>query len=90
MPNRSQGVNTPRVHATQLTASTHALTHVHGSCVYGDTHSYVDVYMCVLANYSFNFERKNRFSVAILNFFDQSGSRFFEPVFFFINHYYQT
>ena len=43
----------------------------------------------VLANYPFNFERKNLFSVAILNFFDQTGSRFFEPI-FFTNHYHQT
>ena len=32
---------------------------------------------------------KKRFSVAILNFFDQTGSRFFESL-FFTNHYYQT
>ena len=32
---------------------------------------------------------KNRFSAAILNFNDQTGSRFFEPV-FFTNQYHQT
>ena len=47
------------------------------------------VYMYVLANYPFNFERKNRFSLVIFNFFDQTGSRFFGPI-FFTNHYYQT
>ena len=42
-----------------------------------------------LANYPFNLERKNQFSVAILNFFDQSGSRIFEPI-FFTNLYYRS
>jgi len=32
---------------------------------------------------------KNRFSAAILNFHDQTGSRFFQPI-FFTNHYYRT
>ena len=32
---------------------------------------------------------KNRFSAAILNFYDQTGSRFFEPI-FFTYHYHQT
>ena len=32
---------------------------------------------------------KNRFSAAILNFYDQTGSRFFEPI-FFTNHYHRT
>ena len=32
---------------------------------------------------------KNRFSAAILNFYDQTGSRFFEQI-FFANHYHQT
>ena len=32
---------------------------------------------------------KNRFSVAILNFYDHTGSRFFQPI-FFTNHYYRT
>ena len=41
----------------------------------------------LLANYPFNFERKNQFSVAILIFFDQSGSRIFELI-FFTNLYY--
>ena len=31
----------------------------------------------------------NRFSAAILNFYDQTGSRFFETI-FFTNHYHQT
>ena len=32
---------------------------------------------------------KNRFSVAILNFYDLTGSRFFEQI-FFTNHYQRT
>ena len=32
---------------------------------------------------------KNRFSAAILNFFDRTGSRIFEPI-FFTYHFYQT
>ena len=32
---------------------------------------------------------KNRFSAAILNFYDQNGSRFFEPI-FFTNYYHQN
>ena len=32
---------------------------------------------------------KNRFSAAILNFYYQTGSRFFEPIFFII-HYHRT
>ena len=43
----------------------------------------------ILANYPFNFERKNRFSVAILNLKDQTGSRFFKPI-FYTNPVYHT
>ena len=32
---------------------------------------------------------KNRFSAAILNFYDQTGCRFFEPI-YFTNYYYQS
>ena len=46
-------------------------------------------FILILANYPLNFERNNRFSVAILNFFDIPWSRFFEPI-FFTNHYYYT
>ena len=42
-----------------------------------------------LANYPFNFERKTRFSVTILNFLDQTGSRFFEPI-FLTNYYHRS
>ena len=43
----------------------------------------------LLANYPFNFERKKWLLVAILNFFDQTESRFFERI-FLTNHCYQT
>ena len=32
---------------------------------------------------------KNRFSAAILNFYDQTGSRIFEPI-YFTNHYHRS
>ena len=43
-------------------------------------------FIIILANYPFNFERKKRFSVTILNFFDQTGSRYFETYIFFTNY----
>ena len=44
----------------------------------------LEIYQLVLKLWT-----KNRFSVAILNFYDQTGSRIFEPI-YFTNHFYRT